>query len=216
MSSSTTTYESMLTYLRRAEKQIDSTLDPFHCHHNYDNISDLQIYCDALSEHMCHELTLLTQPLSDDTRDCPKQSLESMDDHKCKSESTASFDSHSSQSAHLTNSDNSLVNTISSTSSDHKSRNYLNHNNYDISYHRLSQYENNHEIQLSLLTAHHLSIIVSTLHSKLLNYFYFIYELNLTKRKSIKSFHWSISRSILSPNSQNSTEGQNRVYFKWF
>ena len=171
MSSSTTiTYESMLSYLRLAEKQIDSTLDPFDCHQNYDNISDLQIYCDALSDHMCHELTLLAQPLTQcprvETNDNPNHSLESINDQKwmtsSKSQSIGSLGSQSSESPPLlTNSENSLVNTISSGSSDHKCLNYFNDNNYDISYHRLSQYENNDEIQLSLITANHLSIIVS-------------------------------------------------------
>lgn len=60
------TYESMLTYLKTAEKQISSTLDincfynPFDYKHNYETISDLQIYCDTLLNHLCDELTQLS------------------------------------------------------------------------------------------------------------------------------------------------------------
>ena len=158
MSTSTSSsYESVLTYLRTAEKQIDSTLDPFDCHTNYDNIADLQIYCDALSDHMCHELTRLAYESVDTT----PEDIGSMSD------SLVSIGSHCSRSAPLlTNSDNSLANTMSSSSSEHKSHKYVNHDNndniFELYCHRLSQYDNNDQMQTQLMSAKQLELLVSS------------------------------------------------------
>ena len=178
-SSNGITYESMLTYLRLAEKEINCALDvssatnPFDCHHNYRTITDLQIYCDTLSDHMCHELTRLapttppTPPLSP-----PSSAPEDRLDGHSKSQSLASMGSSGgsaecSESPPLVtnsvtnSSDQTNTNTMSSTYSERKSVHYINNNILENSCHRLSQYENTDELQTELLTANHFSLLVS-------------------------------------------------------
>jgi hypothetical protein len=151
------TYESMETYLKNAEKQINSTLDincfynPFEDKHNFETINDLQIYCDTLLNHLSEELTQLS-PNSHNFNHFNGNQFKNISIYENNNQikQMVSFESNECQSLGLrsgstsglivTNSDNSLVNsipsptisnsnTISSTSSDQKSLNNNNSNN---------------------------------------------------------------------------------------
>jgi len=207
------TYESMYRYLRNAEKQITCTLDvnsntnPFDDPNDYHTISDLQIYCDTLSNQLTHELTQMSPNCHvrhvEDTESSNgsnsglngKQSVEWMTESK--SQSLASIASQASQSSHSptlhTNSD-SNVNTMSSTSSHlkthHKTNTYVTNmtNTLDMSYNRLSEYENNDELDTELMTAQQIHQIVCLCHS---------FVIKLLIILSIYSLHLSINESKL-------------------
>jgi len=152
------TYESMETYLKNAEKQINSTLDvncfynPFEDKHNFETINDLQIYCDTLLNHLSEELTQSSPNYQNFNHFNGNQFKNiSIYENNNQIKQMVGFESNEIQSLAVrsgstsglivTNSDNSLVNsipsptisntnTISSTSSDQKSFN--NNNNHLI------------------------------------------------------------------------------------
>jgi hypothetical protein len=154
----------METYLKNAEKQINSTLDvncfynPFEDKHNFETINDLQIYCDTLLNHLSEELTQLS-PNSHNFNHFNGNQFKNISIYENNNQikQMVGFESNESQSRSgstsgliVTNSDNSLVNsipsptisnsnTISSTSSDQKSfnnnNNHLINNNNNNSFH---------------------------------------------------------------------------------